>query len=192
MESPTRIDWAQQRAALRRFVARRVNDRHEAEDIVQDVLLHAHEALAQLRDAERLPAWLARSAAHRVIDHHRARRPFEELPEDLAAEEPEDQPVQRLAPCLPAMVEQLPPLYRDAVRWSELEGLPQREVAQRLGVSLSGAKSRVQRGREQLRRLVEACCQVFMAGSTISGYRRRVPPPSRCGDGSRCTGLRLS
>lgn len=180
-EPATRF-WRERRADLRRFVSRRVADRHEVDDIVQDVLVRAHESMHQLESAERLPAWLARIAANRIVDHYRARRPFDELPEGLAAGEPEDDPVQRLAPCLPAMVDQLPAPYRDALRLSELDGLPQREVALRLGISLSGAKSRVQRGRERLRQLVERCCRVVRAGSTIVDFERRAAaaPAGRC------------
>jgi len=185
------IDWAAQRAVLMRFVGKRVSNRDDVNDIVQDVLVRAHEAAHQLDDGERLPAWLGRIAAHRVVDHYRARRTFTELPEDLVAPEPEDDPVVSLAPCLPGMVKCLSDTYRDAVRLSELEGVPQRDVARRLGVSLSGAKSRVQRGREQLRELVEACCHVVMTGSKISDYTRRVRPSARDVQ-NRCTGVRLS
>ena len=174
--------WRERRADLRRFVSRRVADRHEVDDIVQDVLVRAHESMHQLESPDRLPAWLARIAANRIVDHYRARLPVDELSDELSAAEPEDDPVQALAPCLPAMVDRLPETYRDAVRLSELDGLPQREVAQRLGLSLSGAKSRVQRGREQLRHLVEACCRVVLAGSTIVDFERPVAaaPCKRC------------
>jgi RNA polymerase sigma-70 factor (ECF subfamily) len=180
--------WRQRRADLRRFVSRRVADRHEVDDIVQDVLVRAHESMHQLAAPDRLPAWLARIAANRIVDHYRARRPSEELPEDIAAAEAEDDPVQALAPCLPAMVDRLPATYRDALRLSELDGLTQREVAQRLGLSLSGAKSRVQRGREQLRRLVEGCCRIVLAGSRIVDFERRDAPAA----GKSCTCLRPS
>ena len=190
MASVTHVDWAAQRAALKRFVGKRVSDRDDVDDIVQDVLVRAHEALHQLDDAKRLPAWLGRIAEHRVVDHFRARKSFTELPEDLSAPEPEDDPVVSLAPCLPSMIDRLPDIYRDAVRLSELEGVAQRDVARRLGVSLSGAKSRVQRGRERLRELVEACCRVVMTGSKITDYERRVPPA--CAAQARCAGLRLS
>jgi RNA polymerase sigma-70 factor, ECF subfamily len=180
--------WRERRADLRRFVSRRVADRHEVDDIVQDVLVRAHESMHQLESPDRLPAWLARIAANRIVDHYRARRPFDELPDDLSAAEPEEDAVQALAPCLPAMVDLLPATYRDALRLAELEGLPQREVAQRLGLSLSGAKSRVQRGREQLRHLVEACCRVVLAGSTIVDFESRVAAAPR----QRCACLRPS
>jgi RNA polymerase sigma-70 factor (ECF subfamily) len=162
--------WRERRADLRRFVSRRVADRDEVDDIVQDVLVRAHESMHQLQSPERLPAWLARIAAHRIVDLHRARRPQAELPEDLAAAEAEDDPVAELAPCLGRFVERLPAPYRDALRWSELEGAPLHEVARRQGLTLSGAKSRVQRGRARLRAVVEACCRVLREGRTIAGF----------------------
>jgi RNA polymerase sigma-70 factor, ECF subfamily len=185
MSAPDGQAWAQHRTALRRFVARRVADRHEAEDVVQDALLRGFESMHQLAAPERLPAWLARIAAHRIVDLHRARRPQEELPEDLRAPEHESDPVAELAPCLPAMVERLPETYRDALRWSDLEGLPQQEVARRLGISLSGAKSRVQRGRERLRQRIEACCHVRKAGSAIVDFEPVKPCAPACADSMR-------
>jgi RNA polymerase sigma-70 factor (ECF subfamily) len=168
-----------------------VSDRHEAEDIVQDVMLRAHESMHTLESPDRLSAWLARIASNRIIDHYRSRRPAEELPDDLAAAEPEDDPVVALAPCLPVMVERLPATYREAVRLSELEEVPQRDVARRLGISLSGAKSRVQRGRALLRQIVEACCRVFMTGATFDGFEPIAGKPA-CSRSARCSRLRLS
>ena len=56
------------------------------------------------------------------------------------------------------MIRQLPEKYRQAVQWSDLDGLPQQEVADRLGLSLSGAKSRIQRGRALLKDVLDQCC----------------------------------
>jgi RNA polymerase sigma-70 factor, ECF subfamily len=173
--------WRHRRARLRRFVARRLNDRQDVDDVVQDVLLKAHESLHQLRAAERIDAWLARIASHRIIDLHRARRSTVELPEDLPAPVAQDDPVAALAPCLPAMVERLPQTFRDAVRLSELSGVAQREVAQRLGLTLSGAKSRVQRGRRLLREFVERCCRVWVSRGAIVGFE-----PRRCSTAPAC------
>jgi RNA polymerase sigma-70 factor (ECF subfamily) len=57
------------------------------------------------------------------------------------------------------MIRTLPEPYRDALVLTEFEGLTQKEMAARLGISLSGAKSRVQRGREQLKRMLLARCE---------------------------------
>ena len=94
-----------------------------------------------------------------IADHYRARRPTEEISDDWpqpVADEAEG--ISALAPCLGPMVAALPEPYREAVQLSEIEGVPQAIVAERLGVSLPAVKSRILRGRERLRGLVLASC----------------------------------
>jgi RNA polymerase sigma-70 factor (ECF subfamily) len=79
------------------------------------------------------------------------------------------------------MLRQLPPAYRDAVTLADLEGLAQVEAARKAGVSVSGMKSRVQRGRKQLKAVLEACCRVDLnRRGDIVGYERRSSASS-CG-----------
>jgi RNA polymerase sigma-70 factor (ECF subfamily) len=65
-----------------------------------------------------------------------------------------------LSECVALFVSRLPSPYREAVTLTELEGLTQKDGAEMLGLSLSGMKSRVQRGREQIRRMFEECCEI--------------------------------
>ena len=75
---------------------------------------------------------------------------------------------------LEASIESLPEEYRAALTLSELERLSQQEVADRLGLSLSGAKSRIQRGRSRLRDQLLACCHLeFDHHGNIVDYERR-------------------
>jgi RNA polymerase sigma-70 factor, ECF subfamily len=95
-----------------------------------------------------------------------------------------------LAGCLRSLVDQLAEPYRSAVTAVDLGGQTQTDVARRLGLSVSGMKSRVQRGRRQLRRLLTECCRVHTSPSGgISGYEPSVscrddptaPGSRRCG-----------
>src|SRR5439155_17538287 len=65
-----------------------------------------------------------------------------------------------LAQCLTIFVARLPSPYREAITLVELEGVTIKAAAELAGVSISGMKSRVQRGRAQLRRMLEACCEI--------------------------------
>jgi RNA polymerase sigma-70 factor (ECF subfamily) len=58
------------------------------------------------------------------------------------------------------------------LRLSELEGISQKEIAVRLGISYSGAKSRIQRGREKLKQLFYECCHLEFSpdGSVLQAY----------------------
>jgi RNA polymerase sigma-70 factor (ECF subfamily) len=58
------------------------------------------------------------------------------------------------------MIERLSGEYRQAVILVDLEGIAQQEAAAQLGLSLSGMKSRVQRGRRQLKGMLEDCCTI--------------------------------
>jgi RNA polymerase sigma-70 factor (ECF subfamily) len=151
---------ADYRAALFRFVQARVRDHAAAEDIVHDVLLRAVERQSQLRDDTKLAPWLYQMTRNAIADHHRGQQLSEELPEDLAAPEPESTVLSELAQCLTPFIERLPETYRQAFELSEVQGVTQQETAQRLGISLSGAKSRVQRARTKLQDMILACCTI--------------------------------
>jgi RNA polymerase sigma-70 factor (ECF subfamily) len=80
-------------------------------------------------------------------------------------------------------VAMLPSPYREALTLTELEGLTQKDAARMLGISVSGLKSRVQRGRRQLRSALEACCRIALdARGRVVGCEPRPdgPAPDGC------------
>lgn len=170
--NPTQV-WRDWHTALRRYILRRVPQAADADDVLHEVFLKMEAHLSGLREPGRLAGWLYRIADHAIADHYRAQRPWDELPEELPAPESPADGTAALAACLHPMIEALPETYRQAVWWSEIDGLPQREVAERLGLSLSGAKSRVQRGREKLRAIVLDCCHVEADGEGLACAQRR-------------------
>lgn len=167
------------REGLRRFVARRVRPEH-VDDLVQDVLLRMHERAGDLHDEARLPGWAFRIAQSVVADHHRRKRP-EVVTADADQLEPVDDDEttgnvnEIVAGWLRPMLALLPAEYEQAVELVDVEGLSQREYAERVGLSISGAKSRVQRGRRMLEEVVRACCdlETDVRGNVI-GYERRA------------------
>ena len=179
--------WQVYRAALVRFVRSRVNDAETAEDIVHDVLVKAYARRDTLRSEEKLDAWLFQMTRNAIVDHYRARRPSEEVPEDLVAPESEGSAREELARCLTALITHLPERSRAAIELSELQGLTQKETAERLGITLSGAKSRVQRGRAQLHDMLIECCRVER---DVRGGIMDYEPSAGCthGAGSHCGG----
>jgi RNA polymerase sigma-70 factor, ECF subfamily len=181
--------WQAHRAELVRFVTARVSDAAVADDIVHDVLLKALSQLETLNDPAKLRAWLYRITRNAIVDHYRTRRPSEPLPKDLQAEPPEElaRAEQELARCLPPLLDALPPQYRQALTLAEVDGLPQLEIARREGLSLSGAKSRVQRARKMARDALLACCQVELdRRGGITGYQPRAECEPCEGSGASC------
>ncbi len=160
--------WRDIQARLRPYVARRVPSPAEVDDIVQEILVKVYKGLATLHDDERFGGWVYRIAERAIADaaRTRARIPLAE-PVDVAddpdanAGEAADLQLQ-LGKCVALFVARLPSPYREAVTLTELQGLKQKEAAEMLGLSLSGMKSRVQRGRDRIRAMFEACCEISL------------------------------
>lgn len=184
--------WARFRDGLLRFLQSRLPSEADAEDVLQDVFVRIHEGAGRVAHPDRLQAWVFGIARRAVADFYRAR---EKRPDSAAeaAAEPAVEPIHANLAAYPGehdvhdevlswlvpMIEALPDGYREAVRLADVEGLTQQEVADRLGLSLSGAKSRVQRGRALLGEVLRACCEVeFGPDGRAIEYR---PHARRCG-----------
>lgn len=182
--------WETFHTGLRNFILQRVPDEQSADDVLQETFLKIHTRIATLRDEDKLQSWMYQIARHAIADYYRQQKATVELPEALPVpEEPvvEDEVIKDLIPSVKAMVESLPDAYREALILTEYEGLTQRELAQRLGLSFSGAKSRVQRAREKLKTMLLNCCHFeFDRLGKIIDYQ----PNCRCcndeGCGSGC------
>jgi RNA polymerase sigma-70 factor, ECF subfamily len=164
--------WRDVLVRLRAFVRRRIADPVRAEDLVGEILLRIHQNLDSIGDRERLANWVFRVARNAIVDEYRrAARAREQLVPTLvegAVEEPgsdaEDEPgvLEELAGCLRPLLGGLPVEQRRAVELIDLDGVPQARAAQDEGVSLSGMKSRVQRGRRRLGELLGQCCALTL------------------------------
>ena len=194
------LPWQELDHDLRAFIARRVRNQADVDDLVQRVLLQIVKGLGTLREC--------RASSRVGVSHgpqrHRGPLPIRRRGRELATgdtadlesapaagppapfDEDEDTALRELATCLAPMLGQLPPTYQEAVRIVDLQGVTQVEAAQRAGVSLSGMKSRVQRGRRQLRAMLEACCRIDLdRRGGISAYAARNSAGCGC---DRCGG----
>jgi Sigma-70, region 4 len=90
--------------------------------------------------------------------------------------------IAELAPCLTAMVRRLPEPYRTAIELTSVRGFTQADAARQVGITVSGMKSRVQRGREQLRQMLVPCSEIAVdVRGGVSDFHPRVAGP--CGEG---------
>ena len=161
--------WEQVIARFKRkvfHIAYKFTGRHDAaEDLTQEVFLKVFRSLDKFnRDAD-FSTWLSSVARNYCIDHYRAsKREKEVVVEDLVAFD--------LAPASPGSnphraledrdrrrflrrgLEALPDKLREAVVLRDLQGLSYQEMAERLGLPEGTVKSRINRGREELTRLL--------------------------------------
>ncbi len=142
------------------FLLKRVKNETDAQDILQEVFIKIHLKKDSIQDESKLQAWIFQVARNAMNDFFRASSKSglkEDLP-DLEDEEVGFYGKQEMFCCLHPFVEELPDKYKEAIKLADLEGKKQQEVAEILNISLSGAKSRVQRAREILKTKFVSCC----------------------------------
>jgi RNA polymerase sigma-70 factor (ECF subfamily) len=184
--------WRELEARLRPYVARRVTSASDVDDVVQEVFVRIHRGLGELDDADSFGGWVYGIARRAVVDHVRSRSRHavasnDTAAEDIGAELPDSEAELEhdLSACVALFVSRLSSPYREAVTLTELQGMTQREAAEMLGVPLSTMKSQVQRGRAQIRRMFDQCCEMSVdaRGRVLECAPRELDAiPSDCRD----------
>ena len=193
--TPTRKQsppWRPFVEGLRDFIGRRVPDA-ERDDVLQETLIQLHESVSSLQDADRTESWVFTIARRTIADFYRER---ERQPPEASIEEADGalgspppsatgtlthyegahDVHEEVLSWLRPMAQQLDEMYRRPLLMADFEGHTQQEVADELGLSLSGAKSRVQRARQKLGGLLKACCEIeFGPEGRAQAFHRRSP-----------------
>ena len=144
------ITWDKLHGDLVRFVHARVKDKSTAEDIVQDVFIKVHAKGSQLRQEEKISSWIYQITRNAVADHFRAVSRTV-APINIDWESAHHEFNDCVARCMTALMATLPEKYRVPLELAEIDGLSQFEVSEKLNISYSGARSRVQRARTMLK-----------------------------------------
>ncbi|MDF2962357.1 MAG: polymerase sigma factor SigZ [Paenibacillus sp.] len=179
--------WKEFHDPLKGFVAKRIYNASAVDDIVQTVFIKIYAHMSDLKEKQKIHSWIYQITRNTIIDYYRKEKPTDELPLELPVPDDYDEPdmSKEFSLCIRPMIQQLPDKYREALELTELNGLSQKELSERLGISVSGAKSRVQRGREKLKEMLLACCHIETDrfGHVID-YQHINPTPSNpCSNG---------
>jgi RNA polymerase sigma-70 factor, ECF subfamily len=162
MKVSTEHVWYALHEPIRSFIDKRIADKESVEDLLQEVFLKIHVHIGTLRDEAKLESWIYQITRNLIADYYRQKLQLASLEEAEPFLSPEEMPEEdihaELAPSITAMVNSLPSAYREALFLTDYQGLSQKDLAIRLGLSFSGAKSRVQRARGKLKQLLLDCC----------------------------------
>ncbi len=147
------------RDILIRFIESRVKDPVDQTDLLSEVMVKLYANTEKLAAVRNIEAWLITVARNTINDYFRdlRRRRTESLPLDLSENDEKDL-FEQLGGCVPALIDRLPQKYASPLADHELEGIPQKELAGRYGLSESGLKSRIQRSRKMLKALFSDSC----------------------------------
>jgi RNA polymerase sigma-70 factor (ECF subfamily) len=179
-ETVTRL-WKELSGSLHRWFERRTGDSHAADDLLQECFLRVHDRIGDVEDVERLAAWIQGIAKNLLVDWRRKLRP-ESTDVDSSGEARQEPALEEehagvdgiVAGWLAPTIDELSESDQQTLVMTELQGVSQRDAAERLGISVPALKSRVLRGRERLRDRVLACCELeFDRRGGIVAYRER-------------------
>jgi len=166
--------WSRFSSSLRSFIRRRVGNDHDADDILQSVFLKIHEKVETINDPPAVAAWVYQIARNSITDYYRHRRATESLDNEITMLPDEENLNSDMAKCLAAMADDLPEPFRAAIELVEERQMRQRDYASIAGLSVSGAKSRIQRARKMLKKKMLDCCSVELdrLGNVLDFYHK--------------------
>jgi RNA polymerase sigma-70 factor (ECF subfamily) len=179
----TETVWIQYHSMLYNFILSRVSDKATTEDILQDVFQKIHSRMHTLRENNKIQSWLYQITRNTIVDYYRTRKKLDELPEAFPVSEPRPNKAVRdeIASWTLPFINQLPEKYRDVLILSEIEGIKYSTIADQTGLSLSGVKTRVQRGRALLREEFLNCCKfAFDSSGNIIDYTLASNCSNKC------------
>jgi RNA polymerase sigma-70 factor, ECF subfamily len=133
-----------------RIALRILGNPTDAEDVLQDSLLRAWQALPELRDRRFFSTWLYRIVTNRCLNAIRSRRATEVLPDEIEDETRRPNHVTEARTQLETLgraIMRLTPEQRVPFVLRELEGFSYEEIAEVLGTTVPGVKGRLHRAR---------------------------------------------
>jgi len=154
--------WRDLYQELKKFISGKVKDIDITEDILQDVFLKIQLNIHTLTDCTKLTSWVYQITRNTIADHYRKTTNLKVQIDgfDLAERDTEEPLYHSLSNCINQKINMLSDKYKQAVLLTYLKDYSQIELAEDLNISYSGAKTRVQRGREKLKDLILNCPNV--------------------------------
>lgn len=169
--------WVDLHEELRKFIFSKVKDMSTSEDILQDVFVKIQLNIHTLSNHSKLTSWVYQITRNTVADYYRRHKALPGMSYyELAEEETEEPLYQRLSNCVNQKIQKLPKKYKQVLLLAYHQDYSQIGLAEKLNLSYSGAKTRVQRGREKLKNLIRGCKNVQMNGKgELAGYTNGLP-----------------
>lgn len=157
------LNWNAIQHELKGFVFKRVRDKAVTEDIVHDVFLKVQSKIQQVKESEKIFGWIYQITRNTITDHYRKQS------KSIRAEEIDwESTAPNYNECVSGVIAELiptlPEKYRAPLEMTELQNLSQLEVANKLGLTYTAAKSRVQRARAMLKEKIDEALVVKTDG----------------------------
>lgn len=161
MTSEVTTIWTGFHQELKAFILNKTHNSSDADDILQEVFIKIIHNIDKVNQAENLQHYLYGIVRNAIYDYFRNKKFMIDntgFEEKISEEETQSLNTTIAECCIKPFIHKLPDNYRDALLITEFQDISQKELAEKLNISYSGAKSRVQRGKEKLKDLLLQCC----------------------------------
>jgi RNA polymerase sigma-70 factor (ECF subfamily) len=154
--------WEEYKSSLFGFIKKRVSNENDAKDILQDVLLKSYQSCSKGKTIVYLKSWLYKITQNTIIDYYKKDNKSIPLEFDIKEEDIENSSIGEASEYIKVLLKLLPEEYARPLYMYDLENIDQKTIAEKLNLTLTNTKSRIQRGRIKLKeRFLECCAVVF-------------------------------
>ena len=176
--------WTNYRARIKGFLHSKISNEADVEDLLQEISIKVFTGLQSLNDESKLQSWLFQTAHRTIIDHYRRQAKGRNLIEDdlwYGEDLKEAGALNELERCVEPFLSALPAETAQMLRAIDIDGVKQKDYAEAQGLSYSTWKSRVQKGRQELRAVFEDCCHLSLdAQGNIMDYQSKSGSCEKC------------
>lgn len=148
--------WRLHNEELYFFILKRVKNETATNDIFQNTFLKIHKNLQQVKEEEKIRAWVFQIARNEIANYFKNESKY--LAPVTEVEETVTDKNQAYC-CFDKFINDLPPKYRETVGLVYIEGKKQDEAAKILAISLANVKARIRRSKDILKEKFSECCK---------------------------------
>ncbi len=145
--------WLQFKDALNGYIYKKIKNTESAEEINQQVLMKVVNSCCSNTHIRNVRSWLFQIAHNTTIDYLKNSKKNIVLETDFE-EELESSIYDEIAPFVTTLINSLPPKYALPLKMADIDEMKQQVIAEKLNLSLSATKSRIQRARKLLKQEV--------------------------------------
>lgn len=153
--------WTDFHKELKGFIYNKTRNSADTDDILQEVFVKIIRNIDKVKQSENLRQYLygiVRNTLNDYFNNQKRLSSDTDIQEQFSEKETNSLNETIAECCIKPFINKLPTNYREALLITEFQDISQKDLAQRLNISYSGAKSRVQRGKEKLKELILNCC----------------------------------
>lgn len=151
--------WEEYKSSLLGYIKKRVVNDDDAKDILQDVLLKSYQFCSKGKTVLHLKSWLFKITQNTIVDYYKKNKNIS-FNLDFVDEVNQISLIGEASEYIKVLLQLLPEEYAIPLYMYDLDNISQKEIAQKLNLSLPNTKSRIQRGRLKLKERFLECCVV--------------------------------